>query len=260
MPKDPAVLLYTSDFLTGTAFFTDAERGQYIRLLCEQHQIGHIPENHMVTVCLSLASPVVKKFTRDENGFYFNARMDEEIRKRLEFTESRRKNGEKGGRPKDQNKPLGKPVALATENLGDNENDNEDLIGIKGGIRGDFIGKIIDVFAEEYEFINQIQYAQMTKGKERAAAGKILKLHKNKNPNMTSDETLESLKLYFKRCVSIQDDWLRTNMSLSIIVSKFNEINNKLKNGSKRTVNGNGVTDAELAGIVASKFATDRPE
>jgi len=120
--KDPAVLFYTSDFLTGTAYFTDAERGQYIRLLCEQHQNGHIPENHMVSVCLSLGSPVIKKFTQDEQGFYYNIRMDEEIIKRKEFTDSRRLNGMKGGRPKEEIKPLAEPVGLPTENLAGNEN------------------------------------------------------------------------------------------------------------------------------------------
>jgi uncharacterized phage protein (TIGR02220 family) len=98
--KDPAVLFYTKDFLTGTAFFTDAERGQYIRLLCEQHQNGHIPENHMVSVCFSLGSPVVKKFVKDEQGNYYNERMEEEIIKRRKFSESRYNNGKEGGRPK----------------------------------------------------------------------------------------------------------------------------------------------------------------
>jgi hypothetical protein len=127
--KDPAVLFYTSDFLTGTSFFSDAERGQYIRLLCEQHQIGHIPENHMVSVCLSLGSPVVKKFIRDENGCYYNERMEAEIMKRAEFTESRRKNGLNGGRPKGSKKPSGlpsdKPYGKPTNNLAENENEND---------------------------------------------------------------------------------------------------------------------------------------
>lgn len=127
MSKDPAVLFYTSDFLTGTAYFTDAERGQYIRLLCEQHQNGHIPENHMVSVCLNLASPVVKKFIQDDNGLYYNIRMDEEIKKRVEFTNSRRLNGMKGGRPKEDKKALDEPLGFASENLVGNENENENL-------------------------------------------------------------------------------------------------------------------------------------
>jgi uncharacterized protein YdaU (DUF1376 family) len=126
--KDPAILFYTSDFLTGTSYFTDAERGQYIRLLCEQHQNGHIPENHMLSVCLSLGSPVVKKFIKDNDGKYYNERMEKEILKRIQFTESRRLNGLKGGRPKEDkepnDKPNGEPLALAKANLVGNGNGN----------------------------------------------------------------------------------------------------------------------------------------
>lgn len=129
MAKDPAVLFYTSDFLTGTAFFTDEQRGQYIRLLCEQHQNGHIPENHMLSVCLSLGSPVVKKFKRDADGNYYNERMDEEIEKRNHFIETRRDNGLKGGRPlKANDKPNGLPNGEATEKLIENDNINENRI------------------------------------------------------------------------------------------------------------------------------------
>jgi uncharacterized phage protein (TIGR02220 family) len=128
MAKDPAVLFYTSDFLTGTSFFTDEQRGQYIRLLCEQHQNGHIPENHMVCVCFSLASPVVKKFIKDSDGNYFNERMEKEILKRIEFTESRRLNGLKGGRPKEENKPSGLPSGKPTNNLIGNGNDIDNII------------------------------------------------------------------------------------------------------------------------------------
>lgn len=132
MDKDPAVLFYTSDFLTGTAFFTDAERGQYIRLLCEQHQIGHIPENHMVTVCLTLGSPVVKKFVRDEEGYFYNERMEIEIKKRAEYNASRRKNGLNGGRPKEikgeKQNHMVTHMPPHTEDEDVNENDNRNII------------------------------------------------------------------------------------------------------------------------------------
>jgi hypothetical protein len=137
--KDPAVLFYTADFLTGTAFFTDEQRGQYIRLLCEQHQIGHIPENHMVSICLSVGSPVFKKFVKDAEGDYFNIRMEEEIEKRRKFTDGRRLNGSKGGRPREKEKPYGYPLGLATDNLIGNGNDNENINKKKNGVDYEFI-------------------------------------------------------------------------------------------------------------------------
>jgi hypothetical protein len=92
MAKDPAILFYTSDFLSGTAFFTDEQRGQYIRLLCEQHQNGHIPERHMIDICKTYDSPVLRKFTKDEQGLYFQERMEKEIQRRVSYSESRRNN------------------------------------------------------------------------------------------------------------------------------------------------------------------------
>lgn len=96
MAKDPAVLFYTSDFLSGTAFFTDEQRGQYIRLLCEQHQNGHIPKDHMIEICKTYDSPVFKKFITDDCGCFFNNRMEKEIKKRQSYSESRRNNRLKG--------------------------------------------------------------------------------------------------------------------------------------------------------------------
>lgn len=98
MAKDPAVLFYTSDFLSGTSFFTNEQIGQYIKLLCQQHQLGSIPKNHMISVCGSDDSPVFKKFQLDEHGNYFNERMRFEAEKRRKYCESRKNN--KSGRPK----------------------------------------------------------------------------------------------------------------------------------------------------------------
>lgn len=92
MSKDPAVLFYTSDFLTGTTLFTDEECGQYIKLLCHQHQLGHLPELHMYNICKTYDSPVWKKFKKDKDGNWFNERMDFEKQKRINYSESRRKN------------------------------------------------------------------------------------------------------------------------------------------------------------------------
>lgn len=92
MAKDPAVLFYTSDFLSGTAFFNDEQRGQYIKLLCEQHQNGHIPDAHMIEICKSYDSPVFKKFEKDSKGLYFNERMEREVQRRISYSESRKKN------------------------------------------------------------------------------------------------------------------------------------------------------------------------
>ena len=125
MAKDPAFLFYSSDFLNGVADLTMEERGQFITLLCLQHQKGTLTDK---TIRLSLGSvsvDVLSKFLKDKDGNFYNERLSEEIEKRIQFTESRRNNGSKGGRPKNNTKPLG----LAKHNLMEdvNENENEDI-------------------------------------------------------------------------------------------------------------------------------------
>ena len=89
--KDPAVLFYTKDFLTGVMGLTMHERGQYITLLCLQHTSGHLSEKEIALSVGEVSEDVLAKFEKDENGLYYNPRMEEEAEKRKAFTESRRK-------------------------------------------------------------------------------------------------------------------------------------------------------------------------
>lgn len=125
--SDPAVLFYTSDFLTGCIDLTMEERGQYITMLCLQHQKGHLSEKTIRLSIGSVSVDVLNKFSKDEAGNYFNERMNREIENRHNFVNSRRINGLKGGRPKKENeeiKPIGKPIGLANEKLIEDENGN----------------------------------------------------------------------------------------------------------------------------------------
>ena len=131
--NDPAVLFYTSDFLTGVIDMTMEERGQYITLLCYQHQKGHIKEETIWLLVGSVSVNVLKHFIKDENGLFYNKRMDKEKEKRHNYTESRRENGKKGGRPKKEKekpygKPYEKPYGYARKNHMGNENENINII------------------------------------------------------------------------------------------------------------------------------------
>jgi hypothetical protein len=86
--KSPAILFYTSDFLTGTFFMTNEETGMYIRLLCMQHQKGHLSESDMNNVC-STHENVRSKFIKDKQGNFYNERMENEIIRRENFCKSR---------------------------------------------------------------------------------------------------------------------------------------------------------------------------
>jgi len=92
MSKDPAFLFYTGDFTTGTQFFTDEQVGKYVRLLMAQHQLGHLEEKHMIHICKSHDKDIFSKFIKDENGLFYNERLENEIVKRKKYSESRSKN------------------------------------------------------------------------------------------------------------------------------------------------------------------------
>lgn len=122
MAKDPAVLFYTSDFLSGVSFMSYEDRGKYITLLCQQHQKGSIPENHMISICGSHDSVVMAQFKRDPDGSYYNKRMRLEAEKRLNYCQSRANN--KSGRPKNKiiRKSYDNHMSLHMENENENEN------------------------------------------------------------------------------------------------------------------------------------------
>lgn len=91
MSKDPAVLFYTSDFLSGTFTMSNEQVGKYIRLLCLQHQKGKLTEKDMLSICKAYDDEIWCKFIK-EDGLYFNERMYNETIRRQKFSESRRNN------------------------------------------------------------------------------------------------------------------------------------------------------------------------
>jgi len=154
--KDPAFLFYSSDFLTGVAGLTMEERGQYITLLCLQHQKGRLSEKTcrlaLGLQCLTDAQDVMAKFSIDENGLYYNNRLEIEIEKRAERANVSRFNGTKGGRPKTQIKPSENPqdnsrlgLAKPTKNLGENENENVNVNEVANKTEN-----LFDVFWQAY--------------------------------------------------------------------------------------------------------------
>lgn len=134
-------MFYSQDFLTGIADLTMEERGQYITLLCLQHQKGGLTEKTIRLAVGNVSVDVIAKFSKNSDGSFFNERLAMEIDRRTDFIHSRRKNGQKGGRPKASAKPNGKPNGKPKNNLPENENENENVIEIedentKGGAGG----------------------------------------------------------------------------------------------------------------------------
>jgi hypothetical protein len=92
MSKDPAVLFYTSDFISGTLTMTDEQRGKYIILLCLQHQQGLLSHEDMLNICKTYDAKIFSKFIKTPDGLYYNDRMKIESTRRKKYSESRSKN------------------------------------------------------------------------------------------------------------------------------------------------------------------------
>ena len=126
MAKDPAMLLYTADFLVGVAFMSMHERGQYITLICLQHQKGHMDISCMEAAVGNLSSTVLSHFKQDEDGLYYNERAEEEALKRRAYSESRRQNRSNPNKSSSHDLHM-KNICNTYEEHMENENVNEDV-------------------------------------------------------------------------------------------------------------------------------------
>ena len=124
-----------------------------------------------------------------------------------------------------------------------------------------FIDGIIGEFKRAHVKAYGIAYEVINVGMERQAAGTLLKLYRASNPNGTSDDAIEAMRMTFKIIMDIRDDWLRNHMSLTTITSKYNDIKKiiQLKNdGTKRNKDGTTpATQQGIADVIAKHFATD---
>lgn len=97
----------------------------------------------------------------------------------------------------------------------------------------DLIDNVISKFLEVFT-----DYTIVTTGKERSAAGKLVKIWKTDiDPKFTTERLINSLASFFQECRNIDDEWHRKKMSLSHMVGYYNEIKNILHNPKKKKLN-----------------------
>ena len=170
--KDPAFLFYSSDFLTGTMFMSDSQLGKYIKILCTQHQKGHLSEKDMLKICKRYDKDIFEKFKKDDDGKYYNIRLEKEITKRKDYSKSRSDNR--------KNKINFENICFSYVKHMENENENinvNDINIIKEYINNNKLDNIIKLLIEYLEYRRSI------------------KLSVN---NTVIEELLESLKSYNK--------------------------------------------------------------
>lgn len=124
--KDPAFLFYSNDFLSGTMLMSNEEVGIYIKLLCLQHQQGHLKEEDMLSI--GATKKIFSKFIKDAKGDYYNERLEYEANKRKAYSESRKNNRKKKETYKEDMKNICNSYEEHMENENVNINKDIDLI------------------------------------------------------------------------------------------------------------------------------------
>lgn len=92
MGKDPAFLWYPNDWNGGTAGWTFEEKGAYMELLMMQFNRGHMTTRMIAHTVGQLWDTLQVKFKQDENGLWYNVRLELEQERRRNFVNSRRNN------------------------------------------------------------------------------------------------------------------------------------------------------------------------
>lgn len=147
--KDPAFLLYSSDFLTGTMFMTDSQLGKYIKILCTQHQKGHLSEKDMLKICKRYDKDIFEKFEKDNDGKYYNIRLEKEITKRKDYSKSRANNR--------KNKLTYENICFSYVKHMENENENINNINILEYINKNKLNDIIELLLEYFNYRKSIK-------------------------------------------------------------------------------------------------------
>ena len=150
--KDPAFLFYSSDFLTGTMFMSDTQIGKYIKILCTQHQKGHLSEKDMLKICKRYDKDIFEKFVKDEDGKYYNIRLEKEITKRREYSKSRSDNR--------KNKISFENICFSYVKHMENENENiniNDISYITSYINNNKLNNIINLLIEYLNYRKSIR-------------------------------------------------------------------------------------------------------
>jgi uncharacterized protein YdaU (DUF1376 family) len=208
MSKDPAVLFYTSDFLSGTFTMTDEQVGKYIRLLCLQHQKGKLTEKDMLSICKAYDNEIWEKFDQVD-GFFLNDRMYNESIRRSKFTESRRNNA-KSVKNDSTSEALAKhmPMHMETET---------ETISVNKDIFVNNIEPFKNLLSESYQEFIDYWTEPSKSGKLRYEAQKFFDIKrrvntwlqnknkygnsKNTDPTATSRKRMEDLANWVNRAV-----------------------------------------------------------
>lgn len=156
MSKDPAFLFYPGDWLGGTQLFTRAHKGAYMDILMAQYANGHLPIDDIKALLGSdfdtmWEQRLKSKFKIDENGLFYNEKLEKTMEDRKRFTASRIEN--LNGKKKEKNHTashMEDHTDARMENVNEsvNENKKENDPENKKGSPRKFETEVAEVIAE----------------------------------------------------------------------------------------------------------------
>lgn len=159
--KDPAFLFYPADFLIECADLDWSERGQYITMLCLQHEHGHLSRKILSLNIPEISNEVLLKFSIDKEEKFYSKKLEILIKKREEHSKKQRENAlkrwNKNSMPPDMpshmpndNQEDAKNMPLRNED--EDENINRNIVFINN-----LLNNIIDINIGEFVSKNLIK-------------------------------------------------------------------------------------------------------
>lgn len=128
MAKDPAFLFYPNDYMGGTLGMTLEEKGAYVDLFVLQFNKGKFSEEEAKRVIPEKIWNQIKFKFDEENGLFFQKRLQQEIEKRKKHSERQRDNIRNRYQNTYQTDTNDTTKTLPLENRDRNENRNENKI------------------------------------------------------------------------------------------------------------------------------------
>jgi hypothetical protein len=135
--KDPALLFYTSDFLTGTMLMTHEQVGIYIRMICLMHQSGGDIDRPAFDAFVGIDNKIVRKKFRFKSGRVYHERLLEEMSKRSHKSTSLSKNAKKRWSNTCKSNAIASDLHMPIEDENANENEDEKQYVVKDLKKGD---------------------------------------------------------------------------------------------------------------------------
>lgn len=94
--KDPAFLFYSNDWIAGTYGLSAQQKGWYIDILCLMHQKGRLPKDTILKVTGDIIDDrLFDNFEVDENGLWYNVKLEKVIEQRKRNAERASENAKK---------------------------------------------------------------------------------------------------------------------------------------------------------------------